>query len=442
MKKTLKLLISILFLTVLHSCKPKEIVPVPPTLDVVTISEITISSVRFSSSITNIGNQGISDYGFVYSETNTTPTLLDSKTSHGAITSTNSSSASFSDAIQGLKPSTNYFARSYSTIASGSVFGQTITFKTADIVQPSVKTDAVILIFETTALLRGVVESKGTYDVNEYGICWSASNATPTTADSKSSKTANLSVFPTIYTNDATNLTPNTTYYFRAFAISNGVTSYGNTLTFKTLAISQPSIKILEATTITVNSVKIRGTVETKGTYDITEYGICWSQRFTSPTTAHSKANILGNISVFPKTFTVDIDNLAEGSTIYYRAYIIANGVTTYGEVLTYNLEVAGFPTLSTDGSTSIDSFSQRLQGIIKTKGNFGISEYGICWSFSNDFPSTSDPKVSINGSPAIFPTTFTVDAKGLQINVVYFYRSYLISNGETTYGAVKFFRL
>ncbi|WP_435355162.1 hypothetical protein [Emticicia sp. SJ17W-69] len=438
MKKILSV-VFIFFIT--NSCKTKEIVPIPPTLAVVSTSELTINSARLSSEISDIGNQYISDYGVVYSETNATPTLADSKISHGAVAASNIVPVKFSDVIQGLKPSTNYYARSYSIIASGVVFGQITTFKTTDIIQPSVKTDAVILVFETSAKLRGIIESKGTYDVSEYGICWSATNAIPTTADFKSSKT-NLSVFPTIYTEDANNLTPNTSYYFRAFLVSNGITSYGNVLTFKTLAISQPSIKTLEAKTITVNSVQIRGSVETKGTYDITEYGICWSQRFTTPTTDHSKAKILGNLSTFPTVFTVDINELAQGGIIYYRAYIISNGVTSYSDVLNYTLEVDGFPTLTTDGSINLDNASQRLQATIKTKGNYNISEYGICWSFAVPYPTITDAKISISENSMVFPTTFTVDAKGLQAHVVYFYRAYLISNGAITYGSVKSFIL
>lgn len=231
-----KILNFIVVLLALNSCKIKEIEPIPPTLATITISETTISTTRFSGAITDVGNQSITDYGFVYAETNTNPTLADSKISHGAISANNVAPFNFSDAIQGLKASTNYYARSYATTKSGTIFGPTISFKTADIIQPTIKTDAVILVFQTTAKLRGIVETKGTFDVSEYGICWSASNNLPTTNDSKASKIGVLNIFPTIYTEDATDLISNSNYYFRAFVVSNGTTFYGNTLIFKTLA--------------------------------------------------------------------------------------------------------------------------------------------------------------------------------------------------------------
>lgn len=445
MKNYLKSAVSLFLLASTIACKTKEIVPIPPILDTISVSETTISSTRFSGEITDIGNQYISDYGFVYAETNAIPTLADSKISHGAVSATNVAPYKFSDVIQGLKTSTTYYARSFAMIESGTIFGPTITFKTADIVQPTVKTDAVILIFPTTAKLRGIVETKGTFDVNEYGICWSASNSSPTTSDAKSSKTVNLSTFPTIYSEDITNLTPNTSYYFRAFVVSNGVTSYGNTLTFKTLTITQPTIKTLEANTTSTTSVKIKGQVEFQGNSDnITEYGICWSQRFTTPTIDHLKAKIVENITVFPKTFTVDIYSLSSTSDLYYRAYIISNGVVTYGDVKTYNLEISGFPTLTTGNSTSISATSQRIQATINTRGNYPITEYGVCWFYINDFSNTLPIEckngASIQGSPTVFPFSYAIDATNLSGGRLYMYRAFVISNGITTYGNVNNF--
>jgi hypothetical protein len=133
---------------------------------------------------------------------------------------------------------------------------------------------------------------------------------------------------------------------------------------------------------------------------------------------------------------------LPEGGTFYYRAYVISNGITTYGEVFTYTLQVDGFPRLTTDNSFNISNLSQRLQGTILEKGDFGITEYGMCWGYEDAFttPNTCQNKGSILGSPTIFPNVFTIDATNLNVGTVYFYRSYLISNGVTTFGTQKYF--
>jgi hypothetical protein len=436
----------IFFIIMINSCKTKDIVPIPPTLDATTITDTTTASTKLLGTISNLGNQYISDYGFVFSDINAAPTLADSKISLGAISAKSVSPLKFSDILQGLKINTNYYVRSYTTIASGTIYGQVTQFKTLDIIQPTIKTDAVILVFTTTAKLRGIIETKGTYDISEYGFCWSTSNNLPTTADTMSSKKINPTIFPTIYTEDISDLTPNTTYYFRAFIISNGVTSYGNSLTFKTLAITQPTIKTLEAVTTSTTSVKIKGLVEFGGNSDnITEYGICLSQRFTTPTVDNSiKVKVLENITVFPKTFTADIYSLNGNTEIYYRAYIISNSIVSYGEVKTYKLEIEGFPTIITGDATSLSATSQRIQGTISTKGDYPITEYGVCWSyingFSNTLPLTCQLGSSIQGSPIDFPATFSIDATKLNSGVVYIYRAFVVANGITTYGNEKYF--
>lgn len=432
------------FIIVLNSCKIKEITPIPPTLDIVKISEISFNSAKISSNIIDLGNQYISDYGFVYSETNQIPLITDTKLSHGDIKAINSTSLVIKDELLSLKPNTNYYIRSFTTISSGTIYGPVSQFKTLNIIQPSIKTDAIILAFTTTAKLRGIIESKGTYDISEYGFCWSSSNNLPTTADTMASKKISPTIFPTIYMEDAANLTPNTTYYFRAFVVSNGVISYGNTLTFKTLAITQPTIKTLEAVTTSTTSVKIKGIVEFGGNSDnITEYGICLSQRFTTPTINNSiKAKILENITVFPKTYTVNIYTLNANSDIYYRAYIISKNIVSYGEVKTYKLEIEGFPTITTGNSTFISATSRRIESTINIKGDNQITEYGVCWDLINDFsniiPITCRTGASIQGSPSIFPVTYYIDAVNLKVGTLYLYRSFVVSNGIITYGNEK----
>ena len=132
---------TILIISIIASCKRQEVEPKPPTLDVITITEISTASARLSSNISDSGSQDITDYGFVYSETNASPTLSDSKTSKGAIDPTTPTPIAFTDVIQNLKPNTTYNVRAYSVISSGPVFSNTTTFKTSDIVQPKIRTD-------------------------------------------------------------------------------------------------------------------------------------------------------------------------------------------------------------------------------------------------------------------------------------------------------------
>ena len=439
MNNNIKIYVCLVLITI--GCKKPEVEITPPTLDIVTIAEVSTASARLSSNITDSGNQDITDYGFVYSENNTSPTLSDLKTSHGAIDPVTPTPISFTDIVQNLKPNTTYHVRAYTSISTGPVFSNVITFKTSDIVQPKIRTDVATSITINSAKMQGTLETKGTFDISEYGIVWSSTNASPTTSDSKIAKTGNVTTFPSSFTFEITNLAVNTNYNYRAYVISNGVTTYANTLSFRTLAITQPTITTDAASNISINSAKLQGTVTTKGTFNISEYGICWSSTNTNPTTEDAKSTKTGNITTFPSVFTVDATNLSVNTTFNYRAYVISNGVTTYGNTLSFKTLAVTLPSVKTDAVILVFINSAKLQGIVEVKGSYEISEHGICWSSRNSVPTITDSKAGKTNSLAVFPTIYSVDANNLSANTTYYFRAYVISNGIVSYGNVLTFK-
>lgn len=439
MNNNIKIYVCLVLITI--GCKKPEVEITPPTLDIVTIAEVSTASARLSSNITDSGNQDITDYGFVYSENNASPTLSDLKTSHGAIDPVTPTPISFTDIVQNLKPNTTYHVRAYTSISTGPVFSNVITFKTSDIVQPKIRTDVATSITINSAKMQGTLETKGTFDISEYGIVWSSTNASPTTSDSKIAKTGNVTTFPSSFTFEITNLAVNTNYNYRAYVISNGVTTYANTLSFRTLAITQPTITTDAASNISINSAKLQGTVTTKGTFNISEYGICWSSTNTNPTIADAKSTKTGNITTFPSVFTVDATNLSVNTTFNYRAYVISNGVTTYGNTLSFKTLAVTLPSVKTDAVILVFINSAKLQGIVEVKGSYEISEHGICWSSRNSVPTITDSKAGKTNSLAVFPTIYSVDANNLSANTTYYFRAYVISNGVVSYGNVLTFK-
>jgi sugar lactone lactonase YvrE len=98
---------------------------------------------------------------------------------------------------------------------------------------PVLTTSAVVTnLTTTTAQSSGNVTNFIQGSISGYGACWSATNKTPTIADSKTSLTiANALRF----TSNLTGLTANTIYYVRSYATSNdGTTNYGNVVQFTT----------------------------------------------------------------------------------------------------------------------------------------------------------------------------------------------------------------
>jgi sugar lactone lactonase YvrE len=98
---------------------------------------------------------------------------------------------------------------------------------------PSLTTNDVILdVTSTTAQSGGTITSIGTSALTENGVCYSASNATPTINDLK--VTAPLISTSYSFTTDLTGLTPSTIYHVRAYATNAFGTSYGSVVTFTT----------------------------------------------------------------------------------------------------------------------------------------------------------------------------------------------------------------
>ena len=95
---------------------------------------------------------------------------------------------------------------------------------------PTVTTNSVTNITQTTATSGGNITNNGGASVTARGVCWSTSH-NPTV---NNSHTTNGSGTGT-YTSNITGLSPNTTYYVRAYATNSAGTAYGDEKNFTTM---------------------------------------------------------------------------------------------------------------------------------------------------------------------------------------------------------------
>lgn len=154
---------------------------------------------------------------------------------------------------------------------------------TADVVTiPVVITTSTILdVTSTSAQSGGVISSLGNGSLTANGVCYSSTNTTPTTANAKTSDpiaTNQISYPP--FTSSLTNLTPNTTYYVRAYATNSAGTGYGSVVKFTTSS----SLTAITATTVTFAGNGTAGYVDASGL----------SAQFNNPegVTVDSKGNV------------------------------------------------------------------------------------------------------------------------------------------------------
>lgn len=92
-------------------------------------------------------------------------------------------------------------------------------------------TDAAGGITSTSANSGGNISSNGGAAITSAGVCWST-GIQPTIADSKSDVGASV---PGSFVTSLTGLTPNTTYYAKAYATNSAGTAYGPRIMFTTL---------------------------------------------------------------------------------------------------------------------------------------------------------------------------------------------------------------
>ncbi|MDB5061898.1 MAG: hypothetical protein JWP67_1741 [Mucilaginibacter sp.] len=102
--------------------------------------------------------------------------------------------------------------------------------KSSSDVLPTMVTYDVVIDPTSTSAWSGAIVTSVIPSFTAYGVCWSATNQEPTIADSKTSEPLVL----ISCTSNLTGLSPNTTYYARAYATNSGGTGYGNVIKFTT----------------------------------------------------------------------------------------------------------------------------------------------------------------------------------------------------------------
>ena len=104
---------------------------------------------------------------------------------------------------------------------------------------PTVITGSVSDVMATTARCGGEVSTEGGSEVTMRGVCW-GTESNPTIEGNHSNDGIGTGVF----TRTLTNLTPNTTYYVRAYATNSVGTAYGEEVSFTTTDVLQDSCVI------------------------------------------------------------------------------------------------------------------------------------------------------------------------------------------------------
>jgi uncharacterized protein (TIGR02145 family) len=273
-------------------------------------------------------------------------------------------------------------------------------------------------ITTTTALSGGVIIDDKGFTVTARGVCWSE-NPDPTTKDSMTTDGTGVGLF----TSSVQNLKPNTSYYLRAYATSKSGTSYGNTISFKTLSgiagITTGSPDSIKATSVVIN-----GEISLDGGAEISQRGFCLALN-TNPSISDIKVVNGAGLGAFANK----ISGLSPGNTYYLRSFATNSAGTTYGNEVQFTTQ-SGIMQISTNPASNILAFSTTLGGTILYDGGEDITSQGVCWS------TTPNPTINTNKSsvePGI--GNFSLSVTDLEHETTYYVRAYAINKLGITYG-------
>lgn len=187
---------------------------------------------------------------------------------------------------------------------------------------PILSTIQVTNITEYSAQSGGNISTDGGAAISSRGVCWNTTG-NPTTHDEHSGDGIGIGSF----TSTIANLSPNTPYFVRAYAVNSVGTSYGNQVQFETTGDGGlAQVTTSDPQNVTLTSADLGGHVIDQGGSAVTERGVCWALT-TMPTILDNKQASGSDTG----TFVTTVSNLASNTTWYVRAYAMNSSGTAYG---------------------------------------------------------------------------------------------------------------
>jgi hypothetical protein len=399
-----------------------------PTLTTSAASSVTSSSATLNGTITATGNANATVRGFQYS--------TDSTLATGVVTTTESGSfgiGAFSAAIASLVPATTYYFRSYATNSAGTGYGSIVSFTTSA-VAPTVTTSAASSITSSGGTLNGSITATGGANATQSGFAYSTNSALST---SVSTSTLGAQTGTASFSQAVSSLSPNTTYYFRAYATNGVGTGYGTIVSFTT-STAPPTITTNAATNVSLDSVTLNGAISATNGANASTCGFAYGTNASLVTTIATTTD-----STCPGTtgsFTKALASLTANTLYYFRAYSINTAGTGYGSIQSFMTTTnPTAPIVTTLAVSSISSNGAMFNGSIAVTGGGtgGGTQHGF--AYSTDAALVSGVSTTTLGA-YFTANTFQQSRRSLSAATTYYVRAYASNSAGTGYGSIQGF--
>lgn len=430
---------------------PSVFVPTIPSLPTVVTSDpygIGTDYIYTGGNVTSDGGLQVTEKGVCYSLTST-PTISDASTSNGI------NAGWYLSDLLSLELNTTYYIRSYAINSLGISYGNEISVTTRNIsifTPPIVETTGNYDITGYGFNVEGDVSSNGGKSLYEKGI-YIGTDTDPSTNGIKYIST-NVKVLPyNIRVGQFNeNILNNTTYYYQAYAINEEGTGLGIVKSLTTTQWVDQTVITRDASGVNGWSFIATNYREDLGYYDYPilgsflsgspedkysywyKIGICYSEN-PGVTIADASTEISeAIISLVPTEYSIDISNLNDDTTYYFKAYTIReiDNHVVYGEEKTVNIPTLILPTVTTNTNTLITNTQILFEGVISNVHEFNVTNSGFV------FGTSPNPTGNIRniGSNSGYIAHLE---ENLVANTTYYYRSYIeythLNTQYTIYG-------
>ena len=304
---------------------------------------------------------------------------------------------------------------------------------------PTVTSGAASAITTNSATVAGTIPSNGCTAVTAYGIEYSLVNGFPNGSGTPVPST-NLAGIN--FSSDLTGLTPNTIFYYHAYATNAGGTGYGAQQQFTTLSLTP----VLSATALAAFGNVCINTTVGPNTFTIDGSALNTTNINVGPLTGFTFSTTAGG------TYTASLSLAQPGGTFSQPIFVrfTPTQVQSYngnipvsgGGAAAINVAASGagvntMATVTTGGASAVTGISATLAGTIPTIGCSAVTAYGIEYSLTNGFPNGSGTQVASTNLTGI---NFSSNVTGLVPATTYYYKAYATNNGGTAYGTQQSF--
>jgi murein DD-endopeptidase MepM/ murein hydrolase activator NlpD len=249
-----------------------------------------------------------------------TTTALGSKSGELAIGTT---TTNFYLVLTNLSVSTTYYYRAVGMNSAGTTYGAILSFSTG--AKPSTSTLAPSSLTAFSARLHGSAIANG-LSTNVY-FQWGLTASLGSTSATSNIGSGYSNTF--FYLN-LINLSPNTTYYFRAAAVNSAGTTYGSITSFTT-PLATPTVVTTAATMVTSTTARLTGYTNANGLATNVFFQWGTSQFLGSASGTLAIGNGTSNYY-----YKLDLGSLTPSTTYYFRAGSTSSAGTSYGSILSF----------------------------------------------------------------------------------------------------------